>query len=172
MANVDYFTDWSHEAIDVWLACAFEHTGELDVRAAGVVLTVSGDPLVIGALRARFDVGEVTERLERRPIADWRLTKPDELRAILWTIQPYLTTTAEAVRQALEKMDKIQVRERQRRQRHHEIVALWLEDRSKASIAQALGVSYPVVTEAIERFKSGPVPPSEFARTRKSSAKL
>ena len=91
MANVDYFTDWSHEAIDVWLACAFEHTGELDVRAADVVLTVSGDPLVIGALRARFDVGEVTERLERRPIADWRLTKPDELRAILWTIQPFAT---------------------------------------------------------------------------------
>lgn len=158
----DYFANWSEEALAAWLASSFENAGELDVRATGVMLTFKGrDPYVIRALRTRFDVGEVVEKLERRPLAEWRISRPDEVRRMLCTIQAYLTSTREAVSQALDELAQIAKREQQRRQRDQEIVALWLSDRSKNSIAQALGVAYPVVTKAIERFKSGPAPPSE-----------
>lgn len=113
------------------------------------------------ALQRRFGVGEIIERLERCPASTWRISRTADVYAVLRTIRPYLTHARESVRQALDKLDQIGASEQQRQYRDREIVALWLRGQSKNSIAQALGVPYPVVTEAIGRFDRGPVPPSE-----------
>ncbi|MBI3401971.1 MAG: hypothetical protein HY048_11170 [Acidobacteria bacterium] len=74
---------------------------------------------------------------------------------------PYLTITRETVRNALDALDRIKTSEQEREQRDREIVALWIEGRSKNAIARALDVPYPVVTKAIECWKRGPWAPQD-----------
>jgi DNA-binding CsgD family transcriptional regulator len=156
MESADYFAGWSPDAIDAWLAGAFEHAGELDVCATSVVLTFKGDAQVMRALQRRFGFGEVTDRLEPRVVSLWRISHPNDVRPTILTMEPFLTSTREAVRQGRQQLDQIAVKEQQRRERDREIVALWMEGRSKNAIAQALNITYSVVTKAIARFKGEP----------------
>lgn len=167
LMTATYFADddgrWTDVAMASWLACLFEHNGDLAVGARRVVLTLHGrDASVLQSLQKRFGgQGEKTDRLDRRHTASWRVSRPQELTRLLRVMWPYLTITRETVRNALDALDRIKTSEQEREQRDREIVALWIEGRSKNAIARALDVPYPVVTKAIECWKRGPWAPQD-----------
>ena len=96
-----------------------------------------------------------------------RITEPGHVRHILRIIGPYLTTGREAARQALTAMNQIAAKQNARDHRDREIVALWLDGRSRNSIAKAVGVPFGTVSKVIARFDQGPTSPGETLMERR-----